>query len=134
MQDISDLFPVTPLIDANVPALAFLLCALAAFIKALVSRIDRVIDRSRFIHENDPSKSFLATPSQAACRVSESVAIPRHSRGDPYCFCYHHSVHQHDVPGAARVRHGSSLRRRPADVLRVSRRSRPRDANCPALR
>jgi hypothetical protein len=59
MQNISDLFPVTPSIGTNVAELAFLLCALAAFIKALVSRIDRVIDRSRFIHENDSSKPFL---------------------------------------------------------------------------
>ena len=58
MQDISDLFPVTSSTDINVAALAFLLSALAAFIKSLVSTIDRVIDRSRFTHENDSPKSF----------------------------------------------------------------------------
>ena len=68
MQNISDLLPMTPLIDQlgriipGVAALAFFLGALAVFSKTLVSRIDRVIDRSRFINgisENDPSKSFF---------------------------------------------------------------------------
>jgi hypothetical protein len=68
MQNVTDLLPVTPSIDqlgriiANVAAPAFLLGAVAAFISVLVSRINRVIDRSLFIHgipESDASKSFL---------------------------------------------------------------------------
>lgn len=68
MQILAGLLPVTPSIDqlgriiANVAAPAFLLGAVAAFISVLISRINRVIDRSRFIHgvlENDPSRSTL---------------------------------------------------------------------------
>ncbi|WP_454001863.1 DUF2721 domain-containing protein [Afipia felis] len=64
----ADLLPVTPSIDqlgriiANVAAPAFLLGAVAAFISVLISRINRVIDRSQFIHglpEDDGSRSFL---------------------------------------------------------------------------
>ncbi|TWA99347.1 DUF2721 domain-containing protein [Bradyrhizobium stylosanthis] len=64
----TDLLPVTPSIDqlgriiANVAAPAFLLGAVAAFISVLISRINRVIDRSLFIHgipESDATKSFL---------------------------------------------------------------------------
>jgi hypothetical protein len=85
MQNISDLFPVTPLIGTNVAALAFLLCALAAFIKALVSRIDRVIDRSRYIHENDSSKPFLRAELpqlklRAACAAGRIMPSSKRDR------------------------------------------------------
>jgi hypothetical protein len=65
---VTELLPITPSIDqlgriiANVAAPAFLLGAVAAFISVLMSRINRVIDRSQFIHgipESDSSKSFL---------------------------------------------------------------------------
>jgi hypothetical protein len=68
MQNVTELLPITPSIDqlgriiANVAAPAFLLGAVAAFISVLMSRINRVIDRSQFIHgipESDSSKSFL---------------------------------------------------------------------------
>lgn len=68
MQSVAELLPVTPSIDqlghiiANVAAPAFLLGAVAAFISVLISRINRVIDRSQFIHglpEGDVSRSFL---------------------------------------------------------------------------
>ena len=68
MENVSELLPATPSIDqfgrimANVAAPAFLLGAVAAFISVVVSRINRVIDRSQFIHgiaEGDPSRSFL---------------------------------------------------------------------------
>lgn len=68
MQDFTGLLPVAPSIDqlgriiANVAAPAFLLGAVAAFISVLISRINRVIDRSQFIHgiqENDAAKAFL---------------------------------------------------------------------------
>ncbi|HTN94805.1 MAG TPA: DUF2721 domain-containing protein [Gallionella sp.] len=64
----TELFPATPSIDqlgriiANVAAPAFLLGAVAAFISVLISRINRVIDRSQFIHgiaQDEPSRSFL---------------------------------------------------------------------------
>lgn len=70
MQNATDILPVTPSIDqlariiGNVAAPAFMLGAVAAFISVLMSRINRVIDRSQFIHgipENDASKSFLKT-------------------------------------------------------------------------
>ena len=70
MQNVTDLLPVTPSIDqlariiGNVAAPAFMLGAVAAFISVLMSRINRVIDRSQFIHgipEHDASKSFLKT-------------------------------------------------------------------------
>lgn len=70
MQNIVELLPVTPSIDqlgriiANVAAPAFLLGAVAAFIAVLISRINRVIDRSQFIHgipEGDGSRAFLKT-------------------------------------------------------------------------
>jgi hypothetical protein len=68
MQAITDLLPATPSIDqlgriiANVAAPAFMLGAVAAFISVLLSRINRVIDRSQFIHgipEGDSSRTFL---------------------------------------------------------------------------
>ncbi|WP_245477182.1 DUF2721 domain-containing protein [Bradyrhizobium guangzhouense] len=64
----ADLIPATPSIDqlgriiANVAAPAFLLGAVAAFISVLISRINRVIDRSQFIHSipaNDSTRAFL---------------------------------------------------------------------------
>ncbi len=68
MDTVTGLLPTTPSIDqlgriiATVAAPAFLLGAVAAFISVLISRINRVIDRSQFLHaipENDASKSFL---------------------------------------------------------------------------
>ena len=68
MQTVTALLPTTPSIDqlgsiiANVAAPAFLLGAVAAFISVLISRINRVIDRSQFIHsiaESDASRSCL---------------------------------------------------------------------------
>jgi hypothetical protein len=62
------LLPVTPSVDqlariiANVAAPAFLLGAVASFISVLLSRINRVIDRSQFIHgipDGDVTRSFL---------------------------------------------------------------------------
>lgn len=56
MQSLGNFLPITPSIDqlariiANVAAPAFLLGAVAAFIAVLISRINRVIDRSQFIH------------------------------------------------------------------------------------
>jgi uncharacterized protein DUF2721 len=64
----NDLLQVTPSVEqlgriiASVAAPAFLLGAVAAFISVLVSRINRVIDRSQFISgisESDAGKSFL---------------------------------------------------------------------------
>ena len=49
-------------IIGSVAAPAFLLGAVAAFVSALISRLNRVIDRSQMIHripENDPERSFL---------------------------------------------------------------------------
>lgn len=68
MPSVTDLLPVTPSIDqlghiiANVAAPAFLLGAVAAFISVLMSRINRVIDRSQFIHaipDEDTARAFL---------------------------------------------------------------------------
>jgi uncharacterized protein DUF2721 len=68
MQSVAALLPVTPSMDqlsriiGTVAAPAFLLGAVAAFISVLMSRINRVIDRSQFIHgipESDSSRSFL---------------------------------------------------------------------------
>ncbi|MFO1109048.1 MAG: DUF2721 domain-containing protein [Bradyrhizobium sp.] len=56
MQTIVDLIPITPSIDqlsriiGNVAAPAFLLGAVAAFISVVISRINRVVDRSQFLH------------------------------------------------------------------------------------
>ncbi|WP_245328949.1 DUF2721 domain-containing protein [Bradyrhizobium centrolobii] len=49
-------------IIATVAAPAFLLGAVAAFISVLISRINRVLDRSQFLHnivDDDSSKSYL---------------------------------------------------------------------------
>lgn len=67
MESVIQLVPVTPSIEqlariiGNVAAPAFLLGAVAAFISVLVSRINRVIDRSQFIHgiPEDSSRSLL---------------------------------------------------------------------------
>jgi hypothetical protein len=68
MQNVIELLPVTPSIDqlsriiGNVAAPAFLLGAVAAFISVLMSRINRVIDRSQFLHgigDDDTSRSDL---------------------------------------------------------------------------
>lgn len=56
MQNVIELLPVTPSIDqlsriiGNVAAPAFLLGAVAAFISVVISRINRVVDRSQFLH------------------------------------------------------------------------------------
>ncbi|UVO40381.1 DUF2721 domain-containing protein [Bradyrhizobium arachidis] len=63
-----ELLPVTPSIDqlgriiTSVAAPAFLLGAVAAFISVLISRINRVIDRSQFIHgipADDARRAYL---------------------------------------------------------------------------
>ena len=68
MQSVVELLPVTPSIDqlsriiGNVAAPAFLLGAVAAFISVLMSRINRVIDRSQFLHgigDDDEPRSYL---------------------------------------------------------------------------
>ena len=68
MENVTELLPAAPSIDqlgriiTNVAAPAFLLGAVAAFISVVVSRINRVIDRSQFIHgiaESDSSRFFL---------------------------------------------------------------------------
>jgi len=64
----TELIPITPSIDqlsriiGNVAAPAFLLGAVAAFISVLFSRINRVIDRSQFLHgipDDDAPRLFL---------------------------------------------------------------------------
>jgi len=68
MQNAADLLPLTPSIEqlgriiGNVAAPAFLLGAVASFISILFSRINRVIDRSQYIHsikEDDNSRAYL---------------------------------------------------------------------------
>jgi hypothetical protein len=64
----SDLFPLVPSVDqlsriiGSVAAPAFLLGAVAAFISVLMSRMNRVIDRSQFLHsivERDDARAHL---------------------------------------------------------------------------
>ncbi|WP_342728695.1 DUF2721 domain-containing protein [Bradyrhizobium sp. B097] len=63
----SDLLPLTPSIEqlsriiGSVAAPAFLLGAVAAFISVLISRMNRVIDRSQFLHGiiDDETKAYL---------------------------------------------------------------------------
>ena len=59
---------ITPSVDqlariiGSVAAPAFLLGALAAFIAVLISRLNRVVDRSHFLHgiaDDDPARSYL---------------------------------------------------------------------------
>ncbi|GLR95993.1 hypothetical protein ACVIU7_004788 [Bradyrhizobium liaoningense] len=68
MQSVTDLIPITPSIDelgriiANVAAPAFLLGAVGAFISVVISRVNRVIDRSQFINgipAGDSARVFL---------------------------------------------------------------------------
>lgn len=68
MQGVIELLPVTPSIDqlsriiGNVAAPAFLLGAVAAFISVVISRINRIIDRSQFLHgiaDSDSSRAYL---------------------------------------------------------------------------
>src|SRR3974390_1015880 len=68
MQDLTNILPITPSMDqlssiiATVAAPAFLLGAVAAFISVLISRINRVIDRSQFLHgivDDGSACSFL---------------------------------------------------------------------------
>jgi Protein of unknown function (DUF2721) len=63
-----DVLPLTPSIEqlssiiGSVAAPAFLLGAVAAFISVLISRMNRVIDRSQFLHgiaDEDGSKAYL---------------------------------------------------------------------------
>jgi hypothetical protein len=81
MESVTGLLPVTPSIDqlgriiANVAAPAFLLGAVAAFISVLISRINRVIDRSQFIHaipDGDTARSFL---KQDLSRLRQRAAL-----------------------------------------------------------
>ncbi|MGY3489080.1 membrane-bound ClpP family serine protease [Bradyrhizobium sp. USDA 4011] len=67
MQNVIELLPMAPpsidqlsRIIATVAAPAFLLGAVAAFISVLVSRINRVIDRSQYLHSIvDGDKAYL---------------------------------------------------------------------------
>jgi Protein of unknown function (DUF2721) len=68
MQSVFELLPTTPSIDqlsriiGSVAAPAFLLGAVAAFISVVMSRINRVIDRSQFLHgisDDDGSRAYL---------------------------------------------------------------------------
>jgi hypothetical protein len=68
MENVTELLPTTASIDqpgritANVAAPAFFAGAVAAFTSVLISRTNRVIDRSRFIHgisDGDSTGSFL---------------------------------------------------------------------------
>lgn len=68
MQSVIEFLPVTPSIDqlgriiGNVAAPAFLLGAVAAFISVVISRINRVVDRSQYLHgiaDSDTSKAYL---------------------------------------------------------------------------
>ena len=68
MESVIALLPVTPSIDqlgriiGNVAAPAFLLGAVAAFISIVISRINRVIDRSQFLHgirDDDDARAYL---------------------------------------------------------------------------
>lgn len=68
MESIIALLPVTPSIDqlgriiGNVAAPAFLLGAVAAFISVVISRINRVVDRSQFLHglrDDDDARAYL---------------------------------------------------------------------------
>lgn len=70
MQSVIELLPVTPSIDqlsriiGNVAAPAFLLGAVAAFISVVISRINRIIDRSQLLHgiaDSDSSRAYLKT-------------------------------------------------------------------------
>jgi hypothetical protein len=63
-----DVLPFVPSVDqlsriiGSVAAPAFLLGAVAAFISVLMSRMNRVLDRSQFLHsivENDEAKAYL---------------------------------------------------------------------------
>ncbi|MBB4369173.1 phosphoglycerol transferase MdoB-like AlkP superfamily enzyme [Bradyrhizobium sp. cir1] len=62
-----DLLPLTPSVEqlsriiGSVAAPAFLLGAVAAFISVLISRMNRVIDRSQFLHSitRDEVKAYL---------------------------------------------------------------------------
>lgn len=62
------MLPATPSVEqlssiiGNVAAPAFLLGAVAAFISVLISRMNRVIDRSQVLHgiaDGDAAKSYL---------------------------------------------------------------------------
>lgn len=62
----NDALPLTPSVEqlssiiGSVAAPAFLLGAVAAFISVLISRLNRVIDRSQFIHGiDDEARSYL---------------------------------------------------------------------------
>ena len=65
---VNDMLPETPSIEqlsriiGSVAAPAFLLGAVAAFIAILISRMNRVIDRSQFLHsiaDGDKARSYL---------------------------------------------------------------------------
>jgi Protein of unknown function (DUF2721) len=63
----SNVLPLTPSVEqlssiiGSVAAPAFLLGAVAAFISVLISRMNRVIDRSQFLHgiEGDGARAYL---------------------------------------------------------------------------
>lgn len=64
----SNVLPLTPSVEqlssiiGSVAAPAFLLGAVAAFISVLISRMNRVIDRSQFLHglvDGDGTKAYL---------------------------------------------------------------------------
>jgi hypothetical protein len=66
----SEALPIVPSVEqlsriiGSVAAPAFLLGAVAAFISVLISRMNRVMDRSQFLHgivDSDSAKAYLKT-------------------------------------------------------------------------
>jgi len=112
MQTVAQPLPITPSIDqlariiGNVAAPAFLLGAVAALISVLMSRLNRVIDRSQFIYsipKGDAGRSFsrpIWLGTDTAPR-SEQIAILGRCCSDPHRADHHCRLCQrHSAPGA----------------------------------
>jgi hypothetical protein len=84
-------------IIGSVAAPAFLLGAVAAFISVLMSRMNRVIDRSQFVHSIlDSDRAKYASP-QAPGRVAQQIdSLCDHVR-DRHGATDHRGVHERHV-------------------------------------
>jgi Protein of unknown function (DUF2721) len=138
----NDALPLVPSIDqlsriiGSVAAPAFLLGAVAAFISVLISRMNRVMDRSQFLHgiaEGDGAKEYLKADiprlKSRAVLLNQSIFYSIVSAIITASLI--RRVRERDAPSGARVRRCTSVYCR-ADILRpVAGQPRSRDANCP---
>jgi hypothetical protein len=121
----------------SVAAPAFLLGALAAFISVLISRMNRIIDRSQFLHgigDADGAKSYLKAdiPRLKSRAALLNRAVFYATLCDHDGNIDHPGVHPGHATHCARIWSCHPVHRSDRLLLRFARRPGPGDANSAA--